>query len=185
MTWIKPNFLWMMYRSSWGRSKNQERVLGVWLKKDAFLNLLRHSVHTSSSAAEDDWSSTSTTLDPLPGWKGRVRLQWDPDHGPNGEPVGRRAIQIGIKNVPWWHTGECFEKIIDVTPLMIEQRVHVPSSIPQLYTPQERIFVIPDKAIAKHVKTETTQSHLDEETSYLSALSKKSRKKAANSEEET
>jgi len=23
MTWIKPNFLWMMYRSGWASKKNQ------------------------------------------------------------------------------------------------------------------------------------------------------------------
>ena len=27
MTWIKPSFLWMMYRSNWGTKKNQECIL--------------------------------------------------------------------------------------------------------------------------------------------------------------
>ncbi len=27
MSWIKPNFLWMMYRSDWGRSEGQEVIL--------------------------------------------------------------------------------------------------------------------------------------------------------------
>ena len=26
MSWIKPNFLWMMYRSSWGSAKNQTHI---------------------------------------------------------------------------------------------------------------------------------------------------------------
>ena len=26
MTWIKPSFLWMMYRSGWGTKINQERI---------------------------------------------------------------------------------------------------------------------------------------------------------------
>ena len=29
MSWIKPNFLWMMYRSDWGQSKGQEVILAV------------------------------------------------------------------------------------------------------------------------------------------------------------
>lgn len=31
MTWIKPNFLWMMYRSVWGTKPNQEVVLAIRL----------------------------------------------------------------------------------------------------------------------------------------------------------
>ena len=26
MTWIKPSFLWLMYRSNWGTKKNQECI---------------------------------------------------------------------------------------------------------------------------------------------------------------
>lgn len=29
MTWIKPSFLWMMYRSGWASKPGQERVLAV------------------------------------------------------------------------------------------------------------------------------------------------------------
>ena len=36
MTWIKTNFLWMMFRSDWGQKKNQDRVLGIWLKRSSF-----------------------------------------------------------------------------------------------------------------------------------------------------
>ncbi len=40
MSWIKPNFLWMMYRCGWAEKENQERVLAIWLKNTAFLNIL-------------------------------------------------------------------------------------------------------------------------------------------------
>jgi hypothetical protein len=36
MSWIKPNFLWMMYRCGWASKENQERVLAFWLDKAAF-----------------------------------------------------------------------------------------------------------------------------------------------------
>jgi hypothetical protein len=29
MSWIKPNFLWMMYRSGWGTKEGQESTLGL------------------------------------------------------------------------------------------------------------------------------------------------------------
>src|SRR4051812_27107339 len=47
MTWIKPNFLWMMYRSGWGTKENQEVTLAVRLKRDAFDEILRLAVHSS------------------------------------------------------------------------------------------------------------------------------------------
>jgi hypothetical protein len=34
MSWIKPNFLWMMYRSGWGTKSGQEVTLAVHLKAE-------------------------------------------------------------------------------------------------------------------------------------------------------
>lgn len=36
MTWIKPSFLWMMYRSGWATKPDQERVLAVSITRDGF-----------------------------------------------------------------------------------------------------------------------------------------------------
>src|SRR5205085_10398421 len=36
MSWIKPNFLWMMFRSGWGTKEGQEVTLAVWLRRPAF-----------------------------------------------------------------------------------------------------------------------------------------------------
>jgi hypothetical protein len=58
MTWIKTNFLWMMFRSGWGRKKDQERILGIWLKRESFERYL-------SMASTKGHSQ-----------KGTVRLQW-------------------------------------------------------------------------------------------------------------
>lgn len=33
MSWIKPNFLWMMYRSGWGTKPDQEVTLAVRLRR--------------------------------------------------------------------------------------------------------------------------------------------------------
>lgn len=31
MTWIKPSFLWMMYRAGWGTKEGQERILAKYI----------------------------------------------------------------------------------------------------------------------------------------------------------
>lgn len=47
MSWIKPNFLWMMYRCGWAEKENQERVLAIWIKKGNFENILDQAVFSS------------------------------------------------------------------------------------------------------------------------------------------
>lgn len=40
MSWIKTNFLWMMYRCGWCTKKNQERVLAVRITREGFDTIL-------------------------------------------------------------------------------------------------------------------------------------------------
>ncbi|HBY80241.1 MAG TPA: DUF4291 domain-containing protein, partial [Cyanobacteria bacterium UBA11148] len=47
MSWIKTNFLWMMYRSGWGTKADQEVVLAIWLKRSAFEEILAAAVPSS------------------------------------------------------------------------------------------------------------------------------------------
>ena len=80
MSWVKPNFLWMMYRSGWGTKPGQEVVLAVRITRPAFEEILGHAIHSSfvaeRYASADDWRAQ------LRG--SHVRLQWDPDHHPSG-----------------------------------------------------------------------------------------------------
>ena len=80
MSWIKTNFLWMMYRCGWCSKKNQERVLAVRITKAGFHEILAHAWTRKHSATEEI-----------------VRLQWDPDHSPRYGKMQRRAIQLGLK----------------------------------------------------------------------------------------
>lgn len=52
MTWIKPSFLWMMYRSGWGTKENQERILGIDIKRSAFDYLCKNAVGRLENAGE-------------------------------------------------------------------------------------------------------------------------------------
>ena len=123
MTWIKTNFLWMMYRSAWGtKDKDQERVLAIKLSHDGFREILSLAVDPSNplhrngvsfhracknEGVHEDGPVASPTctakLSPdernQPGVRGVsvVRLQWDPDHTPSGSKLERRAIQLGVK----------------------------------------------------------------------------------------
>ncbi|MEN5309038.1 DUF4291 domain-containing protein [Chryseobacterium cucumeris] len=94
MTWIKPNFLWMMYRNGWGRKEGQEHVLAIHLKKEAFIKYLGNAIYssynTSFGISREDWQKQVK--------ESSVRLQWDPDHDPFGNKLERRAIQIGLRN---------------------------------------------------------------------------------------
>ena len=84
MTWIKTNFLWMMFRSDWGRSKNQEKVLAIHVRQEGFDKILSRA-YTGNSQKEKGIGEVD------------VRLQWDPDHDPYGKKEVRRVIQLGLR----------------------------------------------------------------------------------------
>lgn len=93
MTWIKPNFLWMMYRSGWAQKENQNRVLAIEISLEGFFELLKEGVVSSYDpcyGSHEEWKRQLELSD--------VRIQWDPDHGLHGEKLKRRAVQIGIRD---------------------------------------------------------------------------------------
>ncbi|ELR15394.1 uncharacterized protein ACA1_275680 [Acanthamoeba castellanii str. Neff] len=140
MTWIKTNFLWMMFRSGWGGKKNQEMTLGIWLKREAFDRYI--SIACKKGGHQRDGSV--------------VRLQWDPDHHPSGAPLkNRRAIQLGLKNVITFSNGEDILRIDDLTEFVAGCR---PEDTSSLVTPKETIYEPDDPAIVANLGL----SHEDE-----------------------
>ncbi len=93
MSWIKPSFLWMMYRAGWATKPGQEHVLAIWLRRASFDAILAQAVPSAFDevryADRDEWQRAVESSD--------VRVQWDPDHAPSGAPVVRRAIQLGLR----------------------------------------------------------------------------------------
>jgi predicted aminopeptidase len=51
MTWIKPSFLWMMYRSGWASKAHQERVLALRIKRTGLDWALQHACLSHFNAA--------------------------------------------------------------------------------------------------------------------------------------
>src|SRR6476469_1664582 len=71
MSWIKPNFLWMMYRSGWGTKEGQEITLGLRLRRRYFDNLLSRAIASSWDHSDQEnreaWQASIATSE--------VRLQ--------------------------------------------------------------------------------------------------------------
>ena len=146
MSWIKPNFLWMMYRSGWGTKEGQEMTLGLRLSRRFFERLLAEAVASSFGQSgygtEDEWKASVA--------RSEVRLQWDPDHGPNGNPLPRRAIQLGLRGSVLEALGrrELLE-VVDLIGLVTEQRAILQSiGVSQLRTPVEHVYRPADPAVA-------------------------------------
>jgi len=92
MTWIKPSFLWMMYRSGWATKPGQERVLAIAISRDGFEWALAHSClshyEPGTYASRAAWAEQQ---------RGRpVRVQWDPERSLRLSPLAHRTIQIGL-----------------------------------------------------------------------------------------
>ncbi|EHK17420.1 uncharacterized protein TRIVIDRAFT_57305 [Trichoderma virens Gv29-8] len=99
MTWIKPSWCWMMYRSGYSyKDDGQSRILALKMKKDDFLGLLAQGVLSNHPAlhAHVDKESTNKTAHEKPA---DVRIQWDPERNAKLEALHYRSIQIGIPRV--------------------------------------------------------------------------------------
>jgi hypothetical protein len=150
MSWIKPNFLWMMYRSGWGTKEGQETTLGLRLRRQFFDNILvqavASSLNQSDETSQQAWKASLATSN--------VRLQWDPDHDPHGNALARRAIQLGLRGSVLEDFGkrELLE-VIDMTEFVSGQRELLSRvGTSELRTPVERVYVPDDGAIARRLK---------------------------------
>src|SRR5262249_7872111 len=140
------NFLWMMYRSNWGRSRGQGVILAVRLRRSFFDRLLAQAVPSTFTRGlfpnEAEWKAAVANSD--------VRLQWDPDHLPTAEKCERRAIQLGLRGSALEAYGkrEIIE-IVDMSEFVAEQRERAASwQSGELETPVETAYVPDDPQIA-------------------------------------
>ncbi len=149
MTWIKPSFLWMMYRSSWGTAFGQERVLAIRLRRGGFESALARAVASSYTgqvhASHDQWKRDLR--------RSPVRIQWDPERDIRLRPLPWRSLQIGLRGeavnsyLDDWITG-----IDDITELA--HSVHarlLEGSIEQAtaLVPAERPYPLPSDVASR------------------------------------
>jgi hypothetical protein len=148
MSWVKPNFLWMMYRSGWGTKEGQEVTLAVRLRRDAFDEILRLAVH--STFVPEVYGTHEAWQRSVAG--SEVRLQWDPDHGPAGNPVERRAIQLGLRGgVLARYAREWLLGVEDVSGFVAEQREDAKVPCERLVTPREDVYPVADVEVARRL----------------------------------
>jgi hypothetical protein len=91
MTWIKPSFLWMMYRSGWARKDaGQARILALEITHEGFDWALRHGCPSrpEDGMTDAEWRAAMA--------RSPVRVQWDPERNIDLDALPHRAIQIGL-----------------------------------------------------------------------------------------
>lgn len=92
MTWIKPSFLWMMYRCGWAEKPGQERVLAIDITRAGFDFVVNNAVASSvgaSGLSAEEWKKRVAESD--------IRVQWDPEKDVSGNSLPYRSIQLGLR----------------------------------------------------------------------------------------
>jgi hypothetical protein len=116
MTWIKPSFLWMMYRAGWGlKDAGQKRILAIDITRAGFEWALAHSClsHANQNADREE-SEEKKNSSP-------VRIQWDPERDLFLRPLDHRSIQIGLsKEAVALYATQWIRRITDVSTLALE-----------------------------------------------------------------
>ncbi len=146
MSWIKPNFLWMMYRCGWGTKNEQEVVLAVSLHRSAFESIVAQAVHSTFVpelySSEREWKQALATSE--------VRLQWDPDHDPSGAKVERHALQLGLSGETLaQYAHNWIVDIEDISAFVRQQKENAHTTpYTQLVMPKEEVYPLHDVKLA-------------------------------------
>jgi len=140
MTWIKPSFAWMLYRSGYATKLRQEAILKIKLAHEGFLTILRESVETTYNShiyeSEAAWKAALNAS--------KVRHQWDPERYLTlGKHPERRAIQIGIQGwVVDRYVNEWIIGLEDVTELAHAVKNAKDKKQPFPPVPEERLYPV-------------------------------------------
>jgi hypothetical protein len=142
MTWVKPSFLWMMYRAGWGlKDDGQRRILAIDITREGFAWALDHSCpsHPPPLMTNQDWNKLK---DSAP-----VRIQWDPERNLQLEPLAYRSIQIGLsREAVDLYVSQWIRKITDITDLAHEihkQLIDGNVAQAQAMCPVEQVYSMP------------------------------------------
>ena len=140
MTWIKPSFLWMMYRCGWGLKEGQETVLALEITREGFDWALRHACLSHYvRGLHTDRASWQRELRRAPS-----RVQWDPERDLGLNALPHRSLQLGLageaarRYADEWTVG-----VRDVTALAHEVHALVRAGDPERarrLLPEERAY---------------------------------------------
>lgn len=149
MSWIKTNFLWMMYRCGWATKHRQERVLAVRITLDGFNHILA-AAYTATLEKSEGLQKNDI----------EVRLQWDPDHDTDGHKEQRRAIQLGLKTqMLQKYSNEMVISITDVTEFVRHQhRILKQQGQWSVSMPVERVYTPSSAAICRRIELDHSEA---------------------------
>ncbi|MGQ4415282.1 DUF4291 domain-containing protein [Streptomyces sp. SAS_269] len=122
MTWVKPSFLWMMYRCGWGTKDRQETVLAVEISREGFEWALRRACLSHyERGLHADRVTWKRQLQRAP-----ARVQWDPERDLHLQPLAHRSLQLGLAGeAARLYADEWTVSITDVTSLTRCIHAHV------------------------------------------------------------
>ncbi|MBV2152498.1 DUF4291 domain-containing protein [Kitasatospora sp. SUK 42] len=151
MTWIKPSFLWMMYRSGWATGEGQETVLAVEITREGFEWALEHACLTHyEHGIHEDRASWRRQLKRAP-----ARVQWDPERDLHLQPLPHRSLQLGLAGrAAGCYADDWAVSITDVTDLARTIHAHVRAgevSVARELLPAERPYPV-DGAATAHLR---------------------------------
>lgn len=144
MTWIKPSFTWMMYRSGWAQKPGQECILAIDITRAGFEWALSHSCLSHFDPSRyPDRAAWEAALRESP-----VRIQWDPERDLRLQALPWRAIQIGLGPIAAQeYADKWVQRITDVTALARKVREAVSTGrmdIAQSHLEPERPYPVPE-----------------------------------------
>lgn len=144
MSWIKPSFLWMMYRSGWGqKDPGQQRILAIDITREGFEWALRNSCLSHITVhKEQEKQNKINTLRP------EVRVQWDPERDLHLRPLNHRSIQVGLSGEALRrYAHEWIQQISDISDQVAHIHQHIRKeqwACAQALLPQECEYPVPE-----------------------------------------
>ena len=137
MTWIKPSFGWMLYRSGYATKHRQEGILKIKLRHEGFRTILGRAVPTTYDPvlypSPEEWGSALR--------RSEVRCQWDPDRDLHLVRMDRRTIQLGLSGeTVVQYVREWIMALEDATPLARSAQIAVEQRRQPPAVPEEQVY---------------------------------------------
>lgn len=150
MTWIKPSFPWMMYRSGWATKPHQEHVLSIRIRRDGFEKALSCAVLSHFEAEtypdHETWESLKAASP--------VRVQWDPERDLTLQQLPWRSLQLGLSGpIAREYVHDWVLRIDDISERVREIHEHVRLGrldAARAALPRERPYPLPPE-LAAHI----------------------------------
>ena len=128
----------MMYRCGWAEKENQERVLAIDIKREAFDKIVKNALFSTYTddidISKEEWQKLVKSSD--------VRIQWDPEKDIEGRNLSYRSIQLGIRNnAVKEYVNDWIVHIEDITPYVKELNISRRKGIDiTSFLPNEQVY---------------------------------------------